>query len=95
MLIVGGTMILKRQRKGIYLCWYAIGLIFISDLIMELLYPEISAVDPNSLGSEINIVFSTICNIICGLIVAIPLMVSNNGMDSGNAKRYIGFTEEE
>ena len=95
MLVVGGTIILKRQKKGIYLCWYAIGLILISDLVMELLFPEISAADPNSLGSAINIVFSTICNIICGLIVAIPLMISNNGMDNGNVKKYIGFTEEE
>ena len=95
MLVVGGTIILKRQKKGIYLCWYAIGLIFISELIMELLYPEISAADSNSMGSAINIVFSTICNIICGLIVAIPLMISNNGMDNNNVKKLIGFTEEE
>ena len=37
--------------------------------------------DPSGFGQAIGIGMSVVCNGICGLIVAIPLMVSGSGMD--------------
>jgi len=81
MLVVGGVLILKRQTRGLHLCWLAIGLIFALDMIIELGYPQFSAVDPNSFGTGINVAINAVCNIVCGVLVAIPLMITNSGMD--------------
>jgi hypothetical protein len=81
MLVAGGVLILKRQSRGIHLCWLAIGLIFALDMILELAYSEISAADPNSFGTGINVAINAVCNIVCGVLVAIPLMITNSGMD--------------
>lgn len=80
-LVAGGVLILKRQSKGIHLCWLVIGLIFVLDMVIELGFPQLSAADPNSFGTGINVAMNAVCNIICGVLVAIPLMITNSGMD--------------
>ena len=80
-LVAGGILILKRQSRGMHLCWLAIGLIFALDMVIELGFPQISAADPNSFGTGINVAINAVCNMICGVLVAIPLMITNSGMD--------------
>ena len=43
-------------------------------------YDAVQSVD-DSVIAGIGIVILAFCNALCGLIVAIPLMVSNNGLD--------------
>ena len=81
---VGGAMMVKRKKMGVQLCLIAIGLSFIFDVGAEILFPEIAALDPNSLGTGINIALSGFCNLFCGLLVSIPLMISNSGLDESS-----------
>ena len=81
---VGGVMMVKRKKMGTHLCLIAIGLSFIFDIGAEILFPEISALDSNSFGTGTNIVLSGFCNLFCGLLVSIPLMISNSGLDDSS-----------
>jgi len=78
--IVSGVFINKRQTRGVHLAWATIVAGLIMSIIQQMIIPaELS--DPSGLGQAIGIGFSVVCNGICGLIVAIPLMVSDSGMD--------------
>lgn len=78
--IVSGVFINKRQTKGIHLAWVTIAAGLLLSIIQQIIIPaELS--DPSGLGQTIGIGFSVVCNGICGLIVAIPLMVTDSGMD--------------
>ena len=79
--IISGIWINNRQTKGIHLAWAAIGIGFVLSVAQQLLIPE-ELSDPSGMGQAIGIGFSVVCNAICGLIVAIPLMVSGSGMDN-------------
>jgi hypothetical protein len=83
-LCVGGGMMVKRKKMGVHLCLIAIGLSFIFDIGAEIIFPEIAALDPNSWGTGINIAISGFCNLFCGLLVSIPLMISNSGLDESS-----------
>ena len=63
------------------MAWAAIGIGFILSIAQQLIIPE-ELSDPSGFGQAIGIGFSAVCNGICGLIVAIPLMVSGSGMDN-------------
>ena len=78
--IISGVFINKRQTKGVHLAWVTIAAGLLISIIQQMILPaELS--DPSGLGQAIGIGFSVVCNGICGLIVAIPLMVSDSGMD--------------
>lgn len=78
--IISGVWINKKQKRGIHLAWAAIGVGFILSVVQQLIIPE-ELSDPSGLGKAIGIGFAAVCNVICGLIVAIPLMISGSGMD--------------
>ena len=78
--IISGIWINNRQTRGIQLAWVLIAAGLLVSIGQQLLLPaELS--DPSGMGQAIGIGFSVVCNGICGLIVAIPLMVSGSGMD--------------
>lgn len=78
--IISGVWINNRQTKGVHLAFAAIGAGLILSILQQIVIPaELS--DPTGVGQAIGIGISVVCNGICGLIVAIPLMVSGSGMD--------------
>ena len=79
--ILGGVMITKRKKLGIYVTWAIIAILTVMNILVELVAPEISASDPNALGSGFNVVANIICSGICGVLVAIPLMVQTGNME--------------
>ena len=78
--IIAGIHIKNRQGKGVHLAWAAIAVNFIIGAAQQVALPAELA-DPSGLGQAINIGLNIVCNAICGLIVAIPLMVTGSGMD--------------
>ena len=92
---VGGAMMVQYQKRGVHLVLAMIflGLIIglatmtMMDDILEQQNGDMSEeeqefMDANTgLIAGIGTVALVICNGMCGLIVAIPLMVSNNGLD--------------
>jgi hypothetical protein len=78
--IFAGTQILNLRGRGVQLAWAVIAANFIVSLAQQVALPaELS--DPSGLGQAINVGMSVVCTGICGLIVAIPLMVNGSGMD--------------
>jgi len=96
--LVGGVMLTKYERRGVMLLLAAIvvsTLIGVGQFSMtEDLYAQMLedgdmtekeydlAMEANGLIQGIGTVMLVVCGGVCGLIVAIPLMISNNGLDS-------------
>ena len=79
-IIIAGTQINNRQGRGVHLAWAAIVANFILSITQQAVLPsELS--DPSGVGQVINTAMNVVCTGICGLIVAIPLMVTGSGMD--------------
>ena len=96
-LIAGGIMMTQYKKKGIHICLAMIVASAIIGMVSLTLVPdmlddiaeeenmddeereELEALNGAVMG--VGAVFTIVCNGICGLIVAIPLMVSNNGLD--------------
>jgi hypothetical protein len=74
--IVAGVWINGRQRRGIYLGWALLILEFIIDITFSFLAEGASAAQ-GALGLGMSVVGTGIC----GVIIAIPMMVSNSGLD--------------
>jgi hypothetical protein len=80
--ILGGSFMIQKKKMGIYITWACLGVLFIGDIAIELIYPDLSASQQGDFGTSINLGFSAVCSGICGLLVAIPLMISDSGMDN-------------
>tara|TARA_B110001452_G_C15237769_1_gene428560 strand:- start:2699 stop:3322 length:624 start_codon:yes stop_codon:yes gene_type:complete len=76
--IFGGALMIQKKKLGIYITWLALLVVFIGDTLLSLSYDEINQ---NDLGTTVNLGFSVVCSGICCLLVAIPLMISDNGME--------------
>ena len=81
--IVSGVWINNRQTRGIHLAWVAIGLSMLMSFIQGAIVPT-ELTDPSGYGQMFGIVANVVCTMICGVIVAIPLMVANSGMDQSS-----------
>ena len=95
--VVGGVMLINYQRRGVMLLLLAIGLsaaVGVGQLTMvddiydqmldegELTQEEYDALqEVGGIVQGVGMVMVVFCNAICGLFVAIPIMVSNNGLD--------------
>ena len=77
--IVAGSWINGRQRRGIHLAWLLLLLEFIIDITFSFLGTGTTATQ-GALGIGMSVVGTGIC----GVIIAIPLMVSNNGLDDSS-----------
>ena len=82
--IVGGSFIVQKKTMGIQITWLSIIFLLVLDILLEITYPELASAQSGSLSTGINIAFTSVCSGICGLIVAIPLMISGSGMDDSS-----------
>ena len=83
--MIGGIWMLNYQRKGLTLVMVGIVIGFVCQIFLSFGgSTEVAATDSGlseGVVSGISIGISALCSALCGLIVAIPLMVSNNGLD--------------
>tara|TARA_B100000683_G_C12467362_1_gene546534 strand:- start:151 stop:879 length:729 start_codon:yes stop_codon:yes gene_type:complete len=95
--LVGGVMLINYQRRGVMVLLLVIGLstlvglgqfTMVDDIYDQMLDEgEITQEEYDALQEVggivqgVGMVMVVFCNAICGLFVAIPLMVSNNGLD--------------
>ena len=82
--VVGGIFMNQKKKMGIHLVWVTILISFAADILMELTYPDYIAAQAGAMSTSMNIAFTGVCSIICGVIVAIPLMVTGSGMDDSS-----------
>ena len=82
--VVGGIFMNQKKKMGIHLVWLTLLISFATDILMEFTYPDYIASQAGSMSTSINIAFSGVCSVICGVIVAIPLMVTGSGMDDSS-----------
>ena len=84
--VVGGYWMTEYQRRGIHLALLGIGLSFMLGLATVLVGGDGGL--GNFLGDEAAFAFFAIvegiCSVICGLLVAIPLMNSAQGLDNSS-----------
>ncbi|MDP6869487.1 MAG: hypothetical protein QGI21_01780 [Candidatus Poseidoniaceae archaeon] len=96
-LIVGGAMISKYQKRGIHISLLIVVISAIIGVLSLTMMPDMmdqiaddeglneqereQLVDASGLVAGIGAIMIVVCNGICGLIIAIPLMVSNSGLD--------------
>jgi len=85
--IITGVKINNRKKIGVQLSWILIAFSLVLGIIQTMLTPtdDLEAVGFDS-GAfyALQIGGQVVCNIICGLLVAIPLMVSNSMMDDSS-----------
>ena len=83
--IITGTQINQRKKIGVQLSWILICISLTLGLAQTALTPalEMEGMSP-SLFYGIQIGGQVVCNAICGLLVAIPLMVNNSMMDDSS-----------
>ena len=83
--ILGGVWMMNYQRRGVHLVLLGIIVGFLFSIILSLTGSTDAAAQDTGLNesvvSGIAVGVSAVCSALCGLIVAIPLMVSNNGLD--------------
>ena len=84
--IICGTQINQRKKRGVQLAWILIVVTMTLGLAQTALFP----VDLEGTGMSESLYYGTqiggqvVCNAICGLLVAIPLMVNNSMMDDSS-----------
>ena len=99
-LIGGGVMITRYQKKGVHLSLIVVVLSTIVGILSLSMLPDMLddiaedegmteeekelLQESSGLVAGVGAIFVVVCNGICGLIIAIPLMVSNNGLDNSS-----------
>ena len=81
-----GAQIANRKRMGIQIAWILIAITLIIGIVQSLFLSADLDVDgaDSALINGMFIGGQVVCNAICGLIVAIPLMVNNSMMDDSS-----------
>ena len=98
--IAGGIMITNYQKRGVHLSLVMVAICAVIGIVAIMMMPDIidDLVEEEGLTDEeredveaysgaimgLGAIFVVICNGICGLIIAIPLMISNNGLDNSS-----------
>jgi hypothetical protein len=79
--LMGGIWTMQYQRRGVHLGLLMVGASFLLGLVLAFIYPEFS---DSGFGMGPTVILSLFGSGFCGLMVAIPLMVSNNGLDDSS-----------
>lgn len=79
--LLGGIWTMQYQRRGVHLGLAMIMASFVLGLVLAFMYPEFS---DSGFGMGATVIMSVLGSGFCGLMVAIPLMVSNNGLDDSS-----------
>ena len=98
--IAGGIMMTNYQKRGVHLSLIMVAISAIVGIVAIMMMPGIidDLVEEEDLTAEerdgleqytgpimgLGAIFVVVCNGICGLIIAIPLMVSDNGLDNSS-----------
>ena len=98
--IAGGIMMTNYQKRGVQLSLVMVAISAVIGIAAIMMMPDIidDLVEEEGLTDEeredveaysgaimgLGAIFVVICNGICGLIIAIPLMISNNGLDNSS-----------
>ena len=88
--IITGVQINNRRKIGVQLSWILIALSLVIGIFQTMLTSaadlEAAGLDSSASGAfyALQIGGQVVCNAICGLLVAIPLMVSNSMMDDSS-----------
>ena len=98
--IAGGSMMTNYQKRGVHLSLVMVAISAVIGIATIMMMPDIidDLVEEEGLTDEeredveaysgaimgLGAIFVVICNGICGLIIAIPLMISNNGLDNSS-----------
>ena len=98
--IAGGIMMTNYQKRGVHLSLVMIIVSAIVGIFVIMMMPDIldDVAEEENLTAEeredldeymgaiigVGAIFVVVCNGICGLIIAIPLMISNNGLDNSS-----------
>jgi len=88
--IITGVQINNRKKIGVQLSWILIALSLVLGILQTMLTStddlEAAGLDSSASGAfyALQIGGQVVCNAICGLLVAIPLMVSNSMMDDSS-----------
>jgi hypothetical protein len=77
--IVAGVWMNGRQRRGVHLAWLLLMFEFVLDVVISLTGAG-TGVESGVLAIGMSVVGTGIC----GVIVAIPLMISNSGLDDSS-----------
>ena len=96
--IAGGIMMTNYQKRGVHLSLIMVAISAIVGIVAIMMMPGIidDLVEEEDLTAEerdgleqytgtimgLGAIFVVVCNGICGLIIAIPLMISDNGLDN-------------
>jgi hypothetical protein len=80
--ILGGVWTMQYQRRGVHLGLLAVGVSFIINVALTFAFSEITAAGIGGVGGAV--ISSLIGSGICGLLVAVPLLVSDNGLDDSS-----------
>ena len=76
--IVAGVWMNGRQRRGVHLAWLLLLFEFILDIVVSLMNAGSSLETSFAIGSAV------VGTGICGVIIAIPFMVANSGLDDSS-----------
>ena len=98
--IAGGIMMTNYQKRGVHLSLVMVAISAVIGIAAIMMMPDIiddlaeeeeftveEREDVEAYSGAImglGAIFVVICNGICGLIIAIPLMISNNGLDNSS-----------
>ena len=98
--IAGGIMMTNYQKRGVHLSLVMVAISAVIGIAAIMMMPDIidDLVEEEGLTDQeredveaysgaimgLGAIFVVICNGICGLIIAIPLMISNNGLDNSS-----------
>ena len=98
--IAGGIMMTNYQKRGVHLSLIMVAISAIVGIVAIMMMPGIidDLVEEEDLTAEerdsleqytgtimgLGAIFVVVCNGICGLIIAIPLMISDNGLDNSS-----------
>ena len=81
--IIGGYRITKYEKVGIWIVMGSLALSFMGGIFLAGMFPDsissVAITEQESLA--LTAIFSLFCNGICAGFVAIPLLVSNNGLE--------------
>lgn len=80
---LGGWWLLNYERRGIHLMWAGLVAGFVLSIVSVLAGGDGGLSSIFGEGAALGIIsgFTLICNGICAVIIAIPLMISNHGLD--------------
>lgn len=78
-ILAGGVFLTQRKKLGVFLGLGSVGISIVQGLIESSLMAQVySDLGADAAGvAGIGMIFTIVCNAMCGLIIAMPLMMSN------------------